>query len=329
MNDSIFLNIEDIPKSDLHVHFNGAVPTDIIKRLISELDITVPSGLDLEVDLQILDSVNGLNEYFKPWRIFKLLPVGYNSLQIMMIGAFKKLSEDNVRYIEIRNSPFYIGRINNISLEEALLWLLESINVASEMFNIDARLILSLTRHEYKNEDAHLLISAIKKVNSNGVIVGVDLSGDEDYILNKRDLSKFFLNVKFDLGLGVTIHAGETGNEENVEWAINECKADRIGHGLASAKSNKILELIKEKNVCLEVCLTSNIMSGCCSSITSHPISMFIEHDIPFVLCTDNPRVHNITLTDEYSVFLKHFGDRTLLNKIIANSTSYSFRKFN
>ncbi|MCY9529333.1 hypothetical protein M5X04_08310 [Paenibacillus alvei] len=325
MNRSNLCSVQNILKRDLHVHFNGAVPTEIIKQLIIENDVIIPPGLDLDVDLQILEPVNGLIEYFRPWRLFKLLPIGFNSLQTMMNETFKRFSEDNIRYTEIRNSPFYISKINNISLEEALEWLIEGTNLASQAYNIDARLILSLTRHEYKIHEANHLISAIKKVNAKGIIVGIDLSGDEDHSIDHRELSRFFLNVKSDLGLGVTVHAGETGNVENVEWAISACQADRIGHGLAAVKSKRILELIKEKDVCLEVCLTSNIFSGSCLEVTSHPVTSFIENEIPFVLCTDNPCVHNITLTHEYLLFLKYFGNKELLDKIIENSYIYSF----
>ena len=325
-NCNSLIEIKSIPKNDLHVHFNGAVPTEAIKKLLKELKISIPPDLDLEDDLQILTPVNGLNEYFKPWRLLKLLPIGYSSLQFMMIETFKKLSEDNIKYIEIRNSPFYIGRINQISLEDALIWLIESICEAAQIYNIDARLILSLTRHEYKVEDSNNILSAIKRVNTRGIIVGADLSGDEDCTVDKRELSRFFKNVKSDLGLGITIHAGETGNQDNVEWAINECQANRIGHGLAAAKSKRIMELIKEKDVCLEVCLTSNILSGSYAAIESHPISSFIEYDVPFVLCTDNPSIHNISLSDEYSIFLKHFGNKKSLDKAMENSNTYSFR---
>jgi adenosine deaminase len=318
------MNIEEMKKIDLHAHLNGTVSTQVFMELCSEFNIEIPTGFDLNRDLQVLKKVDSLIEYFRPWDVFKKLPIGYECLTVMVKSAFENLKKDNVSYIEFRNSPFYISKINGISLEEALVWLIESIKEQSETYDINARLILSLTRHELLGVDFNKLLEAIRKVNIDNVIVGVDMSGNEDIKL-PYELEKFFLIAKEDLGLGITIHAGETGNYKNIEWAIKNCGAMRIGHGSAAVKSENLLNLILEKDICLEVCLISNLRTGYVQSIEDHPLKVFLEWDIPFVLCTDNPSVHGASLSDEYKLFLEHFNRVDILEKMNERNNKYSF----
>ncbi|MDN3233372.1 hypothetical protein [Priestia megaterium] len=311
-------------KADLHVHLNGAVPTETIKCLIDKYNVQLPKNFCLDKDLQILKPVNGLMEYFVPWKAFKSLPIGRDCLNAMIRETLRTLALDNITYVELKNSPFYISKINNIPLVEGLNWLTEGLKEYSEMFKINAKLILSFTRHELNMDETENLLKAIKKVNNRDIIVGIDMSGNEDIPIPK-DLANVFIRAKKELGLGITIHAGETGNVENIIWAINQCGADRIGHGLAAYKSPEVMELIKQKEVCLEICLISNLRTGCCPNIEEHPVNKFIEYDVPFILCTDNPAVHQSTLSEEYEFFVRQFGRSDIIKDMLRRQKKYAF----
>lgn len=104
---------------------------------------------------------------------------------------------ENVDLVEFRNSPFNISKVNDISLTKAVKWLIESTQKYSEIYDIKTGLILSLTRHENTYECGLELLKAIKN-NRNSNVVGMDLSGDEDYRIDKR-LSQIYKMAKFDL----------------------------------------------------------------------------------------------------------------------------------
>ncbi len=324
INDEIETKLRMSKKADLHIHLNGAVPTDTIKELVRKYNITIPDTFDITKDLQVLSPVQNLLEYFTPWAVFKKMPIGFVCLVEMVRSTFKQLVEDNVSYVELRNSPFYISRLNNISLDEALIWLIDAINLGSEEFGLQAKLILSITRHEFNIDQAKHLLRAIKNVNAKGTIVGIDMSGNEDHPVS-FEVSKVFRLAKEELGLNITIHAGETGSIDNIEWAINECRADRIGHGSAAMKSENLMELICEKNICIEVSLTSNLRSGYCNDIKNHAVKTFIDKGVPFVLCTDNPSVHGANLSDEYLLFLKTFNREDIIQEMYKRQMLYAF----
>jgi adenosine deaminase len=315
-----------LPKAELHAHLNGCIPTVVVQELLREFSVRIPEGFDPETDLQVTTPVNTLAEYFRPWYLLKLLPVGKACLDRMVLESLRSLAADGVSYVELRNSPFSIAKQNNIPLEESLEWLVDSLAAASFETGIDARLVPGLSRFDCSAEQGRILLAAIKSSNRDGRIVGVDLSGDEDKPIDE-ELTRFFRSAKDEIDLGVTIHAGETFVASNIEWAVIECGANRIGHGLAAATDPRLLELLATRDVCVETCLSSNILTGRVASIHQHPVGAFIDSGVPFVLCTDNPSVHNVPLSGEYALFRERFPESAVLETMYDRQVKYSFRK--
>lgn len=314
-----------LPKSDLHVHLNGAIPTDTAQKLLAPIGGSLPDWFTLETDLQIQCPVNGLQEYFKPWHALKKLPYSRDCLNLMVESAIEGLANDNVRYVELRNSPFNIAEINDIPLVDALHWLIDSIENASAKIGIDAKLVLSLSRYNLDKDKISQLQKAIKAVKFNGTLVGVDLSGNEDSPI-VPEVRDFFIRSKHELGLGITIHAGETGKIENILWAVEECGADRISHGLAAANSEELMSLLRDRNICIEICLVSNFLTRSVPVINIHPIHEFTKHGVPFVLCSDNPCINMSPLSKNYKLFCEINGDIDLLTTMHVQQQKYSFK---
>lgn len=315
-----------LPKADLHLHLDGSVPTVVVADLIRKYSITLPEWFDINKDLQVLRTVGSLQEYFRPWFALKRLPVGRDCLDDMLRAVFKRLAEDNVRYVELRNSPFNIGEINQISLDESLDWLVSGIREHSEPFGVNAKLIVSLSRYEFDLDRAFKLLRAIRPFADRGDIVGVDLSGDEQSSI-PREASFVFRVAKEEIGLGVTIHAGETGSTANIEWAVKECRADRIGHGLAAVKDVRLLEQLQANNICAEVCLLSNYRTGSVELNHDHPVRTFIEWEIPFILCSDNPAIHGANLTDDYVLFDQITSRSDIIDRMFDTQRRFAFSK--
>jgi adenosine deaminase len=128
------------------------------------------------------------------------------------------------------------------------------------------------------------------------LIVGVDLTGVErGWPANLfRDI---FAEAR-DMGLPITIHAGETEGPEEVWAAIDELGASRIGHGTTSPNDPKLVKELIRRNVVLEVCPTSGWLTGSLKDRSRHPV-IDCQPPIPFVICTDNPTLNATTLSRE------------------------------
>ena len=101
------------------------------------------------------------------------------------------------------------------------------------------------------------------------------------------------------LGLGVVVHAGETGAPSEVVDALDVLGANRIGHGIASAKDPAVLDRVVRDQVVLEVCPSSNVVIGVVESLEAHPLPRLLEAGVAVTVNSDDPPFFATTLTDE------------------------------
>lgn len=313
-------------KGELHVHLNGLVSTSVIQELLIKDREKLPLGFDLKRDLNILNPVDSLSTYLKPWQVLRLIPKDKGSLKLIVESAFINLKIQNVTFVELRNSVIYLALLNNISIDEALYWIVNEIEEASEKYNIRAGLILTVSRGDYAPDHLRALLAAYEKLGKPSNIVGLDFAGDEG-VASPRETGSLFFDAKSKYGLKVTIHAGETGKVENIFRAINEFGADRIGHGTAASKSIELMLLLSERNICIEVCPVSNRLTNAVSAQDVHPVVDFINYKVPFVICSDNPSIHSSSLTEDYLEFYEETRSSQSLLNMYDNQKKYSFIK--
>lgn len=313
-------------KGELHVHLNGLVSSNLVKKLLKNNVIDIPPAFDLQKDLNILEPANSLSSYLKPWDLLRLVPKSRADLTLIVFDAFANLKKHNVRFVELRNSVLYIALLNKVNVDVAMDWLLEDISRASEYYNIKAGLILTVTRGDYSLEQLRSLLSAYIKLGKPELIVALDLAGNEDINVSSA-LAYEFVRAKTEFGLKVTIHAGETGKFENIVIAVNDFKADRIGHGTAAIKSLHTLDLLREKDICVEVCPISNRLTNAVHESESHPVIEFINNGVPFVICSDNPSIHRSSITQDYIEFYRETNSSIHIKKMLEMQKKYSFIK--
>jgi adenosine deaminase/aminodeoxyfutalosine deaminase len=128
-----------------------------------------------------------------------------------------------------------------------------------------------------------------------------------------------------DRGLRLVCHAGETTGAESV-WEALEIGAERIGHGIRAIEDPLLMEHLREKNIPLEVCITSNVRTGAVPSRAEHPVRKLYDAGVPIILNTDDPALFECTLTSEYEVARTEFGfTEEEVAGLVRNSFLYSF----
>jgi len=318
--------IKKMEKGELHVHLNGLISTELIRTMLTNEDIEIPAGFNLAEDLSRTSPSLDLVTYLKPWQVLRLIPRSRKSLQLIVDNAFNNLKTENVSFVELRSSVIYIAFLNNIAIPTALSWLLRAIEVASIKYNIKAGLILTIPRGDYTADHLRALLNAYTEIGKPQLVVGLDLAGNEDAPI-PSNIGFLFSEAKNEYGFKITIHAGETGNPENIKEAIFKFNADRIGHGTAAYKSQEIMNILREKNICLEICPISNRLTGAVGINESHPVSMFIENSVPFVICSDNPSIHNSSITKDYLEFYRETNNNDIIQNMLYTQKKYSFLK--
>jgi adenosine deaminase len=316
--------IKDLNKGELHVHLNGLISTEIIQSVIKEEAIVVPADFDISTGLNHLKRCESLIEYLKPWNILRLITTTRGNLNLLVNNAFQNLKDDNVKLVELRNSLFYIAKNNKITLTEALKWLIDDIEEWSVKFRIKAGLILTVTRGATAKEELSQLINAYQDLGCPETVIGLDIAGNENIEIDKS-IGKILKFSKEKFGLGITIHAGETGNIQNIVDAVNIFHADRIGHGTAAGEDKKVMNMLKKQDICVEVCPISNMLTNAVKANARHPVDHFLKYNVPFILCSDNPGIHQKKLSDDYLSFYIENNNMEKLEEMYTLQQKYSF----
>jgi adenosine deaminase/aminodeoxyfutalosine deaminase len=126
-------------------------------------------------------------------------------------------------------------------------------------------------------------------------------------------------------GLRLTCHAGESAGPESIWGALN-LGAERIGHGLSACQDAELIEELAVRQIPIEICLTSNLRTGCCPEIAQHPLRRYFDQGLMLTLNSDDPQMFQTTLNREYELAQREFGfTDDDLRELAQNSFEASF----
>ena len=200
--------------------------------------------------------------------------------------------------------------------------IFEAVREAARSSPVEVRWILDAVR-QFGVEQAMRVAELAAERTDQGV-VAFGIGGSEE-----RGPAAWFTEVfafAKQAGLRLTAHAGESMGPESV-WAALELGAERIGHGIASVQDADLMRHLRERDIPLEICITSNLVTGVVKRLKEHPIRRLYDAGVPIVLNTDDPAMFGCTLTDEYRLAARIFGfSETELRGIAENGFRYAFR---
>jgi adenosine deaminase/aminodeoxyfutalosine deaminase len=326
--------IRGLPKAELHLHLEGTVdpPT------LSELSRRHPTPLTTENNryTNIADSgrifteeeATALYEYtnFTGFLLaFKAVTERLRTADDYELVAYRmvqKLAAQGVRRAEVYVS---VGVVHWRGGDFPPLF--EGLERGRERgerdFGVSVSWIFDAVRHFGVDEATRVVEQAIRLKSRN--VVGIGLGGDE----RKAPPDEFreVYQLARDHGLRLTVHAGETVGPESIWGALRELNADRIGHGLHAIDDPELVRYLAEHQVPVEVCISSNVLTGCCTSLEQHPVRKLFDAGVLVTLNTDDPEMFHTTLNREYQIAQQIFGfTNDELRQLSDNSFLASFR---
>ena len=309
--------VKDMPKIVLHLHLDGSIDMEDAYLWAKEDGLKITKK-ELEQELQVNDDCHNLNDYLEKFDLPCKLLQTCERLEKTSYHLFLKLSKMNVKYAEVRFAPNkHLAK--NLTLDDVVISVINGMNKANVETGIMGGIILSMMRGDSK-EDNIRVINLAQKYLKKGV-VAIDLAGAEA-IYPTTDYVDLFRYAKIK-GIPFTIHAGEAAGVESIKAAL-DAGAQRIGHGIRAIDDEAIQKIIVDKQVLLEVCMTSNYQTEAVKG--KHPIEKLYNNGIKISINTDNDTVSNIDINKEYTKILNE-TDLTMddLEKCNKESIDYIF----
>lgn len=291
-----------IKKVELHVHLEGTISPALAKlfaarnRCIIPPDVISPNGerylfRDFLHFLSVFDVIAGLIK----------TPQDYYDLTF---DYLESSARDDVIYVEMMYSPEHAEKMTGIPSIEHLTAIQQAIYDAQIRFGIVGRVIIVAVTHFGVEASIRTAERALSEFLP--VVVGFGLGGDE---LNfPPQLFKRAFTIASEGGLLCTAHAGEFGDAQRMLEAINALPIQRIGHGVQAIHSPDMMAMLRDQNIALEICPSSNITFGVFKDLAHHPFPKLLNAGIPVSISSDDPPFVDTTVAKEYALVQAEYG---------------------
>lgn len=288
------------PKIDLHRHLPGAIPFDIWWQIVRKKRVPLPSQDPDE--LRQMMSIRGKHDLKTFLKCFDVVDLVYVDAEVIEQLAYEVIADaarENLIYLELRYSPTRMAQSAGIPTAEALEATIAGKERAVAAHDIEVALIAGLSRE--MGVDRCAREAAVIAGFAGRGIAGIDLLGNEiDYPASWY--APIFQPLAKSGALGITIHAGESSNAASVADAILHLGATRIGHGVRCEEDSDVLALVKERDVTLEMCPTSNVQTQATEDYDTHPLPRYLRGGLRVTINSDDPTISGIDLAHEYAV---------------------------
>lgn len=289
---------EEIPKIELHVHLEGAIPHKALFDLIQKYggNPSIPNIAVLTERFEYKD----FPQFIEAWSWKNQFLREYEDFTHIAELTARDLADQNIRYVELFFSPSLFVKYG-LNVQELTHAVRKGLSRVPE---IEIALIADLVR-DYGPESEMTTLRALKEVKDCGV-VGVGIGGSE-HQYPPGPFESIYHEAR-TIGFRTNAHAGEASGTESIWGAINQLHVDRIGHGTRVYEDPELLHYIAEKKIPLELCPMSNVRTGAVKSIMEHPIRKYYEHGLIISVNTDDPKMFNTSLANEYRLLVQNCG---------------------
>lgn len=299
------MNFLALPKIELHCHLDGSLRTETIIDIAQKEGIPLPSYNPNELEKELIAPLDceSLDEYLKRFFLPNTVMQSRESLKRITFELFEDAAKENVKYLEVRFAPL-LHIVKGLNVEAVIQSVLDGMKEAESRYEIKGNIILCCMR-SMSVESAFEVVETGKQFLGKGV-AAIDLCAIEEEGFSKKFVAPIALAKEY--GYRVTIHAGETGIGKNVLEAVELLGAERIGHGVFIKDCPEAYAIVKERQITLELCPTSNVQTKAVHQYSDHPIYTFHQDGIKVTINTDNRTVSDTTMANEIHLVNKELN---------------------
>ena len=300
-----------LPKAELHLHLEGAIPLEAMATLIRKY------GGD-ETRLAERFRFRDFPHFIETWRWKSGFLREVEDFRFIAEAVARDLARQQVRYAEVFFAPgeFAPRGLRTQPLAEAVRAGL------SQVPGVEIALVGDLIRNLGPERGARTL-AELAELKGLGVI-GIGLGGSEERF-PPAPYAPVYAEAR-RLGLRTTVHAGEASGAGSVREALDALKPDRIGHGTRAIEDGSLMDRLVREKIPVEMCPLSNVKTRVVGELKTHPVRAFADRGIPVSINTDDPLMFGNSLAAEYRGLVAELGfDRAGIRRLVLNAVETSW----
>jgi adenosine deaminase len=293
--------VTSLPKAHLHLHFTGSMRVETVRALAAKHGLHLPEALTDGWPPRL--SARDERGWFRFQRLYDAARAcvrDESDLRRIVREAAQDDAAEGSRWLELQVDPTsYAPFVGGIT--PALEIVLDEAASASRAGPTQVAVVVAASRIRHPLDARTLARLATRHAGEGaGAVVGFGLSNDE-----RRGVTEEFapaFEIARRAGLALVPHAGELLGPTAVETTLESLQPDRIGHGVRSVEDPRVLDLVAESGVALEVCPLSNVALGVYAGPEQVPLREIVKRGVQVALGADDPLLFGSRLAAQYDL---------------------------
>jgi adenosine deaminase len=311
--------IRKMPKVELHVHLEGSTQPETLLALAKKYHYPLPVN-DL-VGVKRWFTFADFNHFIEIYLTFSKCLRTPEDIEWIARQFLTGQAEQNILYTEFTYTAFAQYYESGISFDDQLTALNNARTWARSNLGVESNIVIDIPRI-ISPADGELVARWAVSGMGRGV-VALGLGGPEVGNPPEKFISAF--KIAYDAGLPSVPHAGETMGPESIWGGLNDLNAVRIGHGVRCLEDMSLVKELRDRQIPLEICPTSNVCLKVVRDMESHPLPKLFKAGLFVTINSDDPPMFNTNLTNEYIQIAKTFGyDPSHLKGFVLNAVNAS-----
>jgi adenosine deaminase len=321
--------IRSLPKVLLHDHLDGGLRPQTVIDLADELGYeSLPTRDAAELERWFVQSADSgsLARYLETFEHTVSVLQTKSAIRRVARECVEDLHADGVVYAEVRFAP-ELFTAGDLSMREATEAVLEGFDTDLPI-TVNA-LLCAMRQADHGDEVAGLVVD----YRDDGV-AGMDIAGPE--VGYPASLFAGPFRTLRAAMCHYTVHAGEAVGVDSIVDALASCAPERLGHGVRiaddievdgdTARLGPVATYVRDRQIPLEVCPTSNLQTGMARTVGEHPVSLLDDLGFAVTVNTDNRLMSGTTLSREmHRLVTEADWDRDDLYGATVNALSGAF----
>jgi len=299
-----------MPKVELHVHLEGSMPPETLLSLAAKNSIPLP-----------FTTVEEAGAWFE-FRDFPHFADVYATISrcICSAGDVELLARDfirgqaaqNILYSEITFTALTHYKNHGIEFLDQIDALTRAREWAERELDVSFGVIVDVPRDWADRQQSETVARWVAGVAGDGggdTVVALGLGGYEVGFPPEQFLTAF--EIAREAGVPVVCHAGETEGPASIRGALDLLGSIRIGHGVRCLEDEALTNRLRDEQIVLEVCPSSNVCLGVYPSMDDHPLHELVRRGLAVTINSDDPALFGTTMTHELEIAVSVLGMST------------------